>query len=312
MEKGLTKNPVLITIITPSFNRASMIGQAIESVMKQDYFPIEHLIIDAASTDDTLGTLARFPHLKVVSEPDSGIYAALNKGLALARGEIVGFLNTDDLYAPDILKEIAAYFDNSEILAVVGRAVVFRPGQDGNTQNVREIIPACADDLLERTTLGNPAINAWFFRRSVFDRIGAFDAGYKIIGDREFMLRLALAGTPFARTDRLVYRYCIHDGSLTFNENKIFLPEIIQEHLKMTDVFLRKAGLSAIARQYLRKMRTRDTLMMAVFCLHKWDLGQTWFYAREGIRSDWVWPLKFTIRVLGRLVHSFSRRVSGA
>jgi glycosyltransferase involved in cell wall biosynthesis len=285
-----------------------MIGQAIESVLKQDYSPIDHIIIDGGSTDATLDQLARFPHLKVVSEPDHGIYDALNKGLNLAQGEIIGFLNTDDLYAPDMLKEIAGYFSNAEVEAVAGRAGVFRAGKDGNVENGREITPSNPENLLERTILGNPAINAWFFRRSLFERIGVFDTGYRIVADREFMIRLALAGIVYARTDTLVYRYCQHAGSLTFNREKTFLTEIIQEHLKMTDGFLRKTGLPGQARQYLRKMRTRDTLMMAIFRLHRWEPGQAWFYMREGIRYDWVWPLKFALQVFDRFIHSVIRR----
>ncbi len=81
-----------------------MIGQAVGSVIKQNYFPVEHIIVDGGSTDGTLDLLAQFPHLKVVSGPDNGMYDALNKGLKLAHGEIIGFLNTDDLYAPGALE----------------------------------------------------------------------------------------------------------------------------------------------------------------------------------------------------------------
>ena len=132
MEQNLTQSRPLVSIITPSFNRADLIGHAIESVLKQDYSPIEHIIIDGGSTDGTLDLLAQYPHLKVVSGPDNGMYDALNKGLKLAQGEIIGFLNTDDLYAPDMLKEIAGYFSNAEVEAVAGRAGVFRaPGLRG-------------------------------------------------------------------------------------------------------------------------------------------------------------------------------------
>lgn len=126
------------------------------------------------------------------------------------------------------------------------------------------------------------------------------------------MIRLALAGIVYARTDHLVYRYRRHSGSLTLNEDQTFLSEITQEHLEMTGGFLRKDGLPYQARQYLKKMRTRDTLIMAIFRLHKWDLGQAWFYAREGIRYDWTWPLKFVFEVFDRLKLAFSGRISHA
>ena len=308
----MIENPPLVSIITPSFNRADLIGQAIDSVLKQNYSPIEHIIIDGGSTDGTLDLLAQFPHLKVISEPDKGIYDALNKGLRMAQGEIIGFLNTDDLYAPDVLMDIVGPFADPLVEAVAGRAGVFRLGKDGNVENGREITPTSPENLLEREILGNPAINAWFFRRSIFDGIGVFNTGYRIVADREFMIRLALADIVYARTDHLVYRYRRHSGSLTLNEDQTFLSEIMLEHLKMTDDFLEKAGLPGPARQYLKKMRTRDTVMMAIFRLHKWDPGQAWFYTREGIRYDWIWPLKFTLEVVDRLKNAFLRRISRA
>jgi glycosyltransferase involved in cell wall biosynthesis len=289
-----------------------MIGQAIESVLKQDYAPMEHIIIDGGSTDGTVDMLHRYPHLKVVSEPDSGMYDALNKGLKLANGEIIGFLNTDDLYAPDVLKEVVKYFDDPEVEAVVGRAEVYRAGKDGKVERIREITPPEPVNLLAETVLGSPIFNAWFFHRSIFERIGAFDTGYRIVADREFMIRLVLAGIVYARTDMLVYRYCQHAGSLTFNREKTFLTEMTQEHLKMTDGFLRKTGLPGPARQYLRKLRTRDTLRRARYYLHKRELGQAWFYAREGIRYDWAWPINFAYKFFYRLAYSIIKKNSNA
>jgi glycosyltransferase involved in cell wall biosynthesis len=285
-----------------------MIGQAIGSVLKQDYVPIEHIIIDGGSTDGTLDLLAQFPHLKVVSGPDKGMYDALNKGLKLAQGEIVGFLNTDDLYAPDVLKEVAPYFGNPEVEAVVGRAEVFRAGKDGNPEIVLELTPPGPENLLVETVLGSPIFNAWFFRRSMFERIGVFNTGYRIIGDREFMIRLALAGIIYAKTDTLVYRYCEHAGSLTFNREKPFLAEIVQESLKMTDGFLRKAGVPGKARQSFKKMRTRDTVKMAIFHSFKREAGKAWFYACEGMRYDWSWPGKFAYEFSYRLAYPIYKK----
>jgi glycosyltransferase involved in cell wall biosynthesis len=274
-----------------------MIGQAIESVLKQDYFPVEHIIIDGGSKDGTLDLLAQFPHLKVLSEPDNGNFDALNKGLKMAQGEIIGILNTDDLYPHNILKEVVLHFDDPEVEALAGRARIFRAGKDGSVENGHEITSPVPDDFLERTILGTPAINAWFFRRSIFERIGVFDTGYWIAADREFMIRLALAGVVYARTDTLLYLYCQHAGSLTFNRENNYLAEILQEHVRMVDGFLGKAGMSQKARQYFLKLRTRETISMAEISLNRLGLGKAWFYTREGVRFDRAWPLKFTIRL---------------
>jgi hypothetical protein len=166
--------------------------------------------------------------------------------------------------------------------------------------------------LLERTVLGNPGFNAWFFRRDIFEKIGAFDTGYRFTGDREFMIRLALAGIFYMQTSRILYHYRRHTGALTFNWNGTFFLEIVQEHLKMTDSFLKKSGVPEKARQFLRKLRTRDTINVVISLLHRRAFAKSWFYTREGLRSDWVWPLKFISRFFYRLIHSDLGKPSNA
>ena len=308
----MTLKPALITIITPSFNRVDMIEQAIGSAQKQNYDSVEHIVVDAGSTDGTLDLLAQFPHLKVVSEPDNGMYDALNKGLKLAGGEIVGFLNTDDLYAPGVLEQVSALFSDPAVEAVAGRATVFFENKDGGFETVSEIVPPSPDGLLERAVLGNPGFNAWFFRCDIFRKIGAFDAGYRFTGDREFMIRLALAGTHYVQTDCILYQYRRHSGALTFNWKGTFFLEIVQEHLRMAECFLSKAGMPEKARQYLKKLRTRDTVNVVISLLRRRGFSTAWYYMREGLRSDWAWPLKFLSQVSYRLIHPGSGKSPNA
>jgi glycosyltransferase involved in cell wall biosynthesis len=294
---------LFISIITPSLNRANMLVTAIESVLAQNYPHFEHIIMDGVSTDGSLEKLLQFPHLKVISEPDNGMYDALNRGLKLVHGEIIGFLNSDDLYELGVFEKVAAHFDNVAVEAVVGRAEIFREGKDGNFENVMKIAPSDPEHLLEQTVLGNPAINAWFFRRSVFERIGTFSVGYQIVADREFMIRLALAGIFYEKTDQLLYHYLQHAGSLTLGSNETYRKKIVEEHLKMTDCFLRKAGMPEKAKQYLRSMRTRDTLKLAISYFYEREFKNTWTIFREGIKYDWSWPLKF-----GRILYKRGRK----
>ena len=88
------------TIVTPTFNSAATIRDTLESIRMQDYPDLEHIIIDGGSKDDTLNIVAEYSHVgKVVSEPDRGLYDAMNKGVSMATGDIVGILNSDDFYA---------------------------------------------------------------------------------------------------------------------------------------------------------------------------------------------------------------------
>lgn len=96
-----------ISIVTPSFNQGKFIGETIESVLRQRYPNIEHIVIDGASTDETLRILGQYPHLRVISESDSGQAEAINKGFRMATGDIWGFLNSDDTLMPNALKSIA-------------------------------------------------------------------------------------------------------------------------------------------------------------------------------------------------------------
>lgn len=112
-----------ITIITAVYNRAGTIGQAIASVRSQSWADVEHLVIDGASSDGTLAAVeaARHPKMRVVSEPDKGIYDALNKGVALAAGEVVGLMHSDDFFAHErVLEKVANAFADRRVLAAYG------------------------------------------------------------------------------------------------------------------------------------------------------------------------------------------------
>src|SRR5581483_2193431 len=115
-----------ISVITPCMNAARYLAEAIESVLREAREDVEHIVVDGGSTDDTLKVIARYPHLKVIGGPDQGIYDALNKGLALARGAIVGILNADDRYASGAFAAIDDAFRDESTMGVLGQAVFFR------------------------------------------------------------------------------------------------------------------------------------------------------------------------------------------
>ena len=147
----------LLSIITPVYNRVDFIEKAIRSVQNQDYPSVEHLIIDGGSDDGTHEILTRYPHIKLTSEPDKGVFDAMNKGIQRARGEILGFLNSDDVYEPYIFNEVMRVFkDNPEVMAINGGAKVVRETMTENTMDSRYFPPISTDDIYERTTLGSP------------------------------------------------------------------------------------------------------------------------------------------------------------
>lgn len=287
------------SIITPCLNRAEYIRDAVESVLAQKYFCFEHIIVDGGSTDGTLELLERYPHLQVLVGHDKGMYDALNKGLELAKGEIIGFLNSDDLYAESAFAIIAEKFQNYAILAVAGEALIFAIAPNGESEIISNFSAESAN-LLELSTIGSPYFNAWFFRRSVFEKIGNFRTNYKIAADREFMLRFALSALPYTTIDKPVYQYRQHMGSMTFEVTDQKLERIVSEHLFMTRTYLEQRSLPIEARELIRKLRTRDTLEMAVRSLKKMNFPKFAYYSWRGIEHDPLWFLNFTRRVIRR------------
>ena len=288
-----------ITVITPCYNRAGMITDAIESVLAQDLVSFEHIVVDGGSTDGTLEILGQYSHLNVIHGPDQGMYDALNKGLDIATGEIIGFLNTDDMYAEQILVKVAAKFDDPEIMAVTGRAIVFSKLLDRSIKIVEQYAP---DDrsLIERLTTGGAFFNAWFFRKSTFDRIGKFDPTYKIAGDQDFMFRFAFSNLKYTTLNELVYKYRMHQDSLTFDKKGEKRTWSADEHLAILNPYLDKEDLPNITKKLLIHVRTLETMDMAARSIWMWNIRKFVYYSLEGSKYDPSWPWKFLQYVLKR------------
>ena len=178
-----------LSIVTAVWNRATTVGGAIDSVSAQTYPDIEHLVIDGASTDGTLAEVEarRTPGMVVVSEPDQGIYDALNKGLARSTGEVVGLLHSDDVFAHShVIGRVAAAFADPSIDAVYGDleyvsasdpARVIRHWRAGEVTQAK----------LRRGWM--PPHPTLFVRRRVFENHGAYDTRYRIAADYDAVLR---------------------------------------------------------------------------------------------------------------------------
>lgn len=164
-------------------------GQAIASVAAQHHRELEHIIVEGASPDDTLAAIERAGHdrMRLISEPDKGIYDALNKGIRLASGEIVGFVHSDDYLAhPHVLTRIADAFADPAVEAV------FSDLDYVSQQDETRIIRHWATGPFEakRLLLGwMPAHPTLYLRRSVYERIGSFDTTLRIAADYDFILR---------------------------------------------------------------------------------------------------------------------------
>ncbi len=178
-----------ISVITVSFNSRQTIADTIESVAAQTHPRIEHIVVDGASTDGTLEVLHRFRGRlsKVVSESDEGIYAAMNKGLAMATGEIVGTLNSDDVYVDEnVLGMVAEVFQDDAVdvcygdIFYVDKADLNRIVRHWKSEPYRA-------GLFEQGWM--PPHPSFFIRRRLLARVGQFDESYRFAADFDFMLR---------------------------------------------------------------------------------------------------------------------------
>jgi glycosyltransferase involved in cell wall biosynthesis len=183
-----------ISVITVCYKSAETIGHTLRSVRNQTYGTVEHIIVDGGSMDTTLEVVAALgPHVaRLVSERDKGIYDAMNKGIALATGDIIGFINADDFYpSPDVLSIVAAAFETSGADSCFGDLCYV---QQNDVSRIVRYWKSCAfkPGLFEKGWC--PPHPTFFVRRAVYQRLGGFNLDYKIAADVELMARFLAAG----------------------------------------------------------------------------------------------------------------------
>ncbi len=176
-----------VSVITPTYNDSKYIKGCIESVESQKYGDVEHIVVDGGSTDDTVELLRAHRHIKWISEPDEGMYDAVNKGIGMASGEIVSYLNSDDRYYEYTLELVSDTFHkNPDLDFVYGQCTVIDEREEPKyTLRPVPYIPSVLRG--GRITWCQPAC---FWRKHVHDRIGFFDTSFKNTGDWDFFHRM--------------------------------------------------------------------------------------------------------------------------
>jgi glycosyltransferase involved in cell wall biosynthesis len=196
----MTPSESTITVITPSYNQAAYIEQTIQSVLRQDHARVEHIVMDGGSTDGTIDILKRYPHLIWKSEKDCGQADALNKGLALAKGDIIGWINSDDYYQENIFGSVVRHFQSGASWVVGRQADVFENG----ALVVFEDSPKIVFDTLVR----NPDIvrqQATFFKRDAINAVGGWNADCFMVMDFDLWVRLARISPPVMVEENWAY-----------------------------------------------------------------------------------------------------------
>jgi glycosyltransferase involved in cell wall biosynthesis len=177
-----------ISIITPSFNQGEFIEDTIRSVMKQDYDNIEHIIVDGGSMDNTVSILKKYPHLRWVSEKDSGQSEAINKGFAMATGDIIAWINSDDYYEKNVFSSIAKYFKENPTCMILYGDMTF-VDTNGNKLFTAEGDTICKEKLMDcPDCVRQPS---FFWRKQVLETCGKIDERLHLVMDFDYFLRMS-------------------------------------------------------------------------------------------------------------------------
>jgi len=179
-----------ISIITATFNCEETIVNCLDSIQAQGYEGLEHIVVDGGSTDKTLELIRAHPrevdHL--ISEPDKGIYDALNKGVRLATGEVIGFLHSDDVFAENsIVREVMDVFQSSLVDVVYGDVCLYKRFSDAKPFR-KWVSKNFEASLLETGWM--PPHTSLFAKSDLYAKVGEFDTTYSISGDYDFVIRL--------------------------------------------------------------------------------------------------------------------------
>lgn len=213
-------NAPLVTIIVPSFNQGRFIKETLDSILSQDYRPIEVLVLDGGSTDQTVGVLESYgatPELKWWSEPDNGVVDAFNKGLARATGDIIGVQSSDDVYLPGAISAAVEFMCTNPDFALVY----------GDVDYIDENSKVTGRDLLTAFDLKHylgrftyiPQPGA-FFRAQLVQEIGGWREEVSYTADADYWMRIAV-GHKVAKLDRVMGRYRYHADQRDTQKAKI-------------------------------------------------------------------------------------------
>lgn len=205
----------LVSIVTPSYNQGRFIEDTILSVKNQDYPNIEHIVVDGCSTDNTLEILKKYENeynLRWISEPDEGQSDAVNKGFRMAKGEIIGWLNSDDVYFDIhvISNVVRSFYKYNDADLIYGDGIIIN--EDNLILSVSHVILWFSyNRLLRRQFFFQPSS---FFRREVVQNY-KLDGNIDLPMDYEYYLRLATNGLKFKHVNRILSAYRMHSATKT-------------------------------------------------------------------------------------------------
>jgi len=290
----------LVSIITPSYNQAAYLEQTIQSVLNQDYAPIEYFIVDGGSTDGSLDIIHKYQDQLTwwVSEPDKGQADAINKGLARANGDIVGWLNSDDYYQPGAIKDAAAMLVSQPALGMVfGDAITV--DQEGKSLNKLIFGDWGLKELMAFRIICQPAV---FMRHSIQKHTGGLDKSYHYLLDHQLWIRIAQQA-PILHVPRFWAAARHHTGAKNVAEAGDFGQEVLRIYEWMTT----DPDLAPLVEQYRNSITAGAYRLNGRYLLDGGKSRQSLQSYRVALRAD---PI-FTLRHWHRMIYAVLSLIGG-
>jgi len=285
----------LVTVVTPSFNQAQFLENTLRSVLQQDYPSIEYFVVDGGSTDGSVEIIKRYAGRLTwwVSEKDAGQAEAINKGLGRAKGEIVAWLNSDDLYLPGAVSQaVAALEANPQVGMVFGDALTI--DLHGRPLNRLSFADWGLADLLRYRIICQPAV---FMRRSVLEQAGLLDPSYHFMLDHHLWVRIA-SQAPVLHLPRLWAAARHHPGAKNVSQS----PAFGRETLRMLSWMETQPGLATRIAQDRRRVEAGAYRLNARYLLDGGLPAEALQSYAQALRRDPAYALKHWHRMLYALL----------
>lgn len=286
----------LVTIITPAYNRESLVAETIESVLNQEYPCIEYIVLDDGSTDGTLEVIKRYDgRLRWMSHPNMGETRTVNKGFKLAHGEIIGVVNSDDPLLPGAVNVlVTALLDNPEVAVVYPDWLIIDEKGKMLQKMSSPDFTGAADMIRRHHCLPGPAA---FIRRTLLERMGGRDPQFRYVGDLEFWFRAVLVA-PFCRVPETLATFRVHSDSASVNAKG---EAMAHEHIKLIDMFFARADLP-VEIAALRCEALSSAAFIAGCHCSRWDVGGKLRYFWQALKLS---PGKYFGEYFGRFLNMF-------
>jgi len=216
-----------VSIITVVYNGVNTIEQTIQSVMKQTYNNIEYIVIDGGSTDGTQQIIEKYVDniSYYISEKDDGLYYAMNKGIEMAAGDIVGIINADDWYVDDAVESMVSFFEQNDVELAYGKILMVL---ENNKEKVYENMQL--ESIWYQMPVPHPSV---FVKKDLYNKLGGFDVNYRLASDYELMLRFYTKQIKFGYVDKVIAYF--RAGGLSGTRKKEMYKEVYDISMSYVD-----------------------------------------------------------------------------